>query len=163
MRRILSKASAVKLRADRSAPRSRSEIHLKQAAAVFNIIGSPLRLKVLLILAGSPRDLIQLRADLGFVDPGLMRRHLEVLERGKLVRYRRHGIQRVYDLTEDGFMVARFYQTFTGSTVLLSPLPKYQESDIDTDNNRPDPQPPHPDVDAEDLETEYVRRSHEPV
>ncbi|UVE95834.1 helix-turn-helix transcriptional regulator [Dietzia sp. B32] len=68
---------------------------------VFNAIAEPQRRQILVLLRGGERSVTEVALDLGMTQPGASK-HLRVLREVGLVRDRRDGKQRLYDLDARG-------------------------------------------------------------
>jgi len=79
-------------------PESKS---LKRKAALFQALGDPMRLKILLALETQPLCACLIREILGISDSKLSY-HLTVLKQAKLIVGKKRGQWIIYDLTESG-------------------------------------------------------------
>ncbi|MEB8324660.1 metalloregulator ArsR/SmtB family transcription factor [Dietzia kunjamensis] len=68
---------------------------------VFNAIAEPQRRQILVLLRDGERSVTEVALDLGMTQPGASK-HLRVLREVGLVRDRRDGKQRLYDLDARG-------------------------------------------------------------
>lgn len=68
---------------------------------VFNAIAEPQRRQILVLLRGGERSVTEVARELGVTQPGASK-HLRVLREVGLVRDRRDGKQRLYDLDAGG-------------------------------------------------------------
>ena len=68
---------------------------------VFNAIAEPQRREILVLLRAGERPVTELARELGITQPGASK-HLRVLREVGLVRDRKAGKQRLYDLDADG-------------------------------------------------------------
>lgn len=68
---------------------------------VFNAIAEPQRRQILVLLRGGERSVTEVARELGVTQPGASK-HLRVLREVGLVRDRRDGRQRLYDLDAGG-------------------------------------------------------------
>ena len=79
-------------------------VHMARAATtsdVFNAIAEPQRRRILVLLRAGERPVTEVAQELGLTQPGASK-HLRVLREVGLVRHRRTGKQRMYDLDARG-------------------------------------------------------------
>ncbi len=79
-------------------------VHMARAATtsdVFNAIAEPQRRQILVLLRAGERPVTEVAQELGMTQPGASK-HLRVLREVGLVRDRRTGKQRMYDLDARG-------------------------------------------------------------
>jgi DNA-binding transcriptional ArsR family regulator len=75
---------------------------LNRAAERLKQVSDPTRLRVLMALAGEPRNVTQLRDELGGISQPALSHHLALLRHGRLIEPSRQGKTNVYDLTNSG-------------------------------------------------------------
>lgn len=75
---------------------------LHRAAERLKQVSDPTRLRVLLALADEPRNVTQLREELGGISQPALSHHLALLRHGRLIEPSRQGKTNVYDLTKAG-------------------------------------------------------------
>lgn len=75
---------------------------LNRAAERLKQVSDPTRLRVLLTLAENPRNVTQLRDELGGISQPALSHHLALLRHGRLIEPSRQGKTNVYDLTGAG-------------------------------------------------------------
>lgn len=75
---------------------------LHRAAERLKQVSDPTRLRVLLALSQSPRNVTQLRDELGGISQPALSHHLALLRHGRLIEPSRQGKTNVYDLTNAG-------------------------------------------------------------
>jgi ArsR family transcriptional regulator len=82
-------------------PRPRSRPSTPQAARVFQLLGAPLRLRILLLLAD--REEVSVGAVSAAIKQSqtAVSHHLALLRRGRLVECRRDGRQNLYRISSD--------------------------------------------------------------
>jgi DNA-binding transcriptional ArsR family regulator len=90
------KASAAKPQ-----PVTRSS-ELNRAAERLKQVSDATRLRVLLALAQQPRNVTQLREELGGISQPALSHHLALLRHGRIIEPSRQGKSNVYDLTPAG-------------------------------------------------------------
>jgi DNA-binding transcriptional ArsR family regulator len=78
--------------------------------AVFNALSNPTRRKVLERLAVGPATVSELAAPFAMQLPSFVQ-HLSVLERSRLVRSRKQGRVRTYEIAPERFKVAEHWLT----------------------------------------------------
>lgn len=93
--------AAVAVKKVKAAP-SRSLGELSRAAERLKQVSDPTRLRVLLALDESPRNVTQLRDELGGISQPALSHHLALLRHGRLIEPSRQGKTNVYDLTPAG-------------------------------------------------------------
>jgi DNA-binding transcriptional ArsR family regulator len=79
---------------------------LPQEDAAFDALGSPVRRTILRILAAAPLPVGEIAAGLPVSRPAVSR-HLQILERVKLVTHEKHGSRNLFRLDARGFAAAR--------------------------------------------------------
>ena len=82
---------------------------VSEVSAVFKQVGDPVRLHLLLTLAGGERGVTELCTIFGQSQPAISH-HLAMLRHGGLIFPRRQGRQNFYSLTKQGQLVANLFR-----------------------------------------------------
>ena len=82
-------------------PNRPGDLHRARAERLKQV-SDPTRLRVLLALSESPRNVTQLRDELGGISQPALSHHLALLRHGRLIEPSRQGKTNVYDLTNAG-------------------------------------------------------------
>jgi DNA-binding transcriptional ArsR family regulator len=72
----------------------------------LNALGDPTRLAIFEMLGGSPRAVSELAAALPVSRPAVSQ-HLRILKQARLVKDRREGTRRIYELNPEGIALLR--------------------------------------------------------
>ncbi len=85
-------------------------VHTAVTDEVFHALSNPTRRKVLERLSAGPATVTELAAPFDMQLPSFVQ-HLSVLERSRLVRSRKHGRVRTYEMTPERFSVVEDWLT----------------------------------------------------
>src|SRR5262245_4964092 len=80
-------------------------VQSRAADAVFHALGNPTRRKVLEQLSGGPATVSELAAPFDMQLPSFVQ-HLSILEQSRLVKSKKHGRVRTYEIAPERFRVA---------------------------------------------------------